>query len=665
MPFWWNRRRKPWYGRWRHRRRFQRYKRRKPRRRFTRRRNRRFTRRRRRKRKVRRKRKKINIQQWQPESIVKCKIKGFSTLVLGAEGRQYICWTNETLDYTQPKAPGGGGFGCENITLEWLYHEYRAHNCIWTKSNQYKDLCRYTGCRITLFRHPNVDFIFQYNLQGPFNITKLTYADIQPQNMLLQPHHKLILSQKTKPHGKLAVKVKIKPPKQMTTRWFFAKEFSEAVLVQLKAVACTFTFPRIAPKAQSQMVTVYYLNESFYPSPIWGQVHSGGYIPITTKTGKYKFSNTKAKPPYQDFIIDTTKFHEGQVGYYESINYSTGFFTAKVLNASKVTINDMEFGSLPLLTARYNPNNDSGDGNVVYAVSILQHSYAPPTVQSDYVIRGQPLWMAFHGFWSWIKYLSKDKAFYTHYMFIVQSPAIKPISQNTAQKRFAFLDLSFISGKLPFDEYLSENEKQLWYPKAQYQTETINAFVESGPFIPKLSNIPESTWELDYKYNFYFKWGGPQITDRPVDDPQYQPDYPVPGYHSEAVQISNPKTLATESLLHEWDFRRGIVTHTALKRMSENFESETDIYSDDSGTPKKKRKITKELPYQRPQQEALKTCLQELCEENTCQETPQTLQELIQQQQQQQQQLKHNILQLLTKLKKDQRFLGLQTGLLE
>nr|UHK04571.1 MAG: ORF1 [Torque teno midi virus] len=659
MPFWWGRRRRYWYGtRYRKWNRTKRYKKRRTR--PTRRRYRRtFRGRRRRRKKVRRKkRQKIVLKQWQPESVVRCKIKGYSTLVLGAQGRQFICYTNETQDFIQPKAPGGGGFGYELITLEWLYHEWRAHNNFWTKSNQYKDLLRYKGGTITLFRHPNVDFIFSYSIQPPFTVNKLTYPDMQPQNMLLHPHHRIIFSQKSRPHGKPKVRIKFKPPKLMSTKWFFSKEFSDAGLVLFKASACDFSFPRIGPKSQNQMLTVLYLNESFYPSPIWAQASTQPYIPISTKTGTYKFTNPNTKPPI-DFTIDTSK-----LTYDQSIAKDTGWFGPKVLNASTVTINSVTHASLPLFAARYNPNADTGDGNIVYAVSVLQHNWGPPTVQSDYVIRGQPIWMALYGFWSWIKYASKDKAFYEHYMFVVQSDAIKPISQNTAQKRYAFLDPSFVSGKLPWDEYVSENIKKKWYPKALFQQEMINAFIECGPFIPKLSNIPESTWELGYSYKFYFNWGGPQVTDKPIDDPQYQPDYPIPRTQLQTVQISDPKTLETETLLHDWDFRRGFVTQTALKRMSENFQIETDFQSDDSGTPKKKRKVSKEVPYQTEKEETLQTCLQELCKENTFQETPETLEQLIQQQQQQQQQLKHNILTILTQLRKQQKNLSLQTGYL-
>nr|UHK05374.1 MAG: ORF1 [Torque teno midi virus] len=662
MPFWWRRRRKPWFGRWRYKKR-RTYRRRK--RRFPRRRRYRKSTRRRRKRRVRKKLKKIHIQQWQPESINKCKIIGYSSLVLGAQGRQFLCWTNEASDYVQPKAPGGGGFGCELITLEWLYKEYRAHNNIWTRSNQNKDLCRYTGCQITLFRHEYTDFIFSYIIQPPFHITKFTYGDIQPQNMLLRPHHKIILSKRSKPNGKLRVKVKIKPPKQLSTRWFFSKEFSQYGLVLLQAAACDFSYPRISSISQSQMVTVLYLNTDFYPTPDWGQALNKAWLPYPTKTGVWEFSNPKTNPPIDLKNYNPSSWEQSSTSYTRSISWQEGWFQSKILNASTVKLNSQQYGSLPIQTARYNPNEDTGDGNSVWVISVLSHTYKPPTYQTDYVISGQPLWMAFYGFWSFLKYTSKDKFFMDHYMFICQSPAIKPISQTSKQTIYPILDPAFVAGKLPFDEYLDDNTKKVWFPKGRFQQQIINAFVESGPFVPRYSNIKYSTWELGYRYKFFFKWGGPQVTEHPVDDPQQQQEYPTPSMQHERLQISNPQKLATESLLHEWDFRRGIITQKALKRMQENLEIETDFESDDSGSPRKRRKVSKEIPHLEKKEEKIKACLQQLCEEDTCQETPQTIEQLIHNQQQQQQQLKLNILKLLTELKKEQRFLGLQTGLLE
>lgn len=483
---------------------------------------------------------------------------------------------------------------------------------------------------------------------------------MQPQNMLLHPHHRVIFSKKTNPNGKIKHKIKFKPPKLLSTKWYFTKELADVPLILFRASAADFSFPRIGPKSQNQMLTVLYLNESFYPSPSWGQ-HSGEqpYIPIATKTGDYHFTNTKTKPPINFHII--TK----ELTYDKSIAKDTGWFGPNVLNASDVKLNNVQYGTLPLYAARYNPFEDTGDGNIVYAVSVLQHNWGPPTTQSDLVIRGQPIWMALYGLWSWLKYATKDKAFYEHYMIVVVSEAIRPISQTTAQKRYAFLDPSFVKGILPWDEYLSENIKLKWFPKALFQTEMINNFVQCGPYIPKLDNIAESTWELSYNYRFYFKWGGPQVTDKPIDDPQYQPDFPLPRADQQAIQISDPLKLATETILHQWDFRRGYVTQAALKRMSENFETETDIQSDISEPPKKKKKVTKEVPCQTQRQEDLQTCLQDLCKESICQESPQTIQDLIQQQHLEQQNLKLNILKLISKLRQEQRHLKLQSGLLD
>ncbi len=180
--------------------------------------------------------------------------------------------------------------------------------------------------------------------------------------------------------------------------------------------------------------------------------------------------------------------------------------------------------------------------------------------------------MAFHGFYSFLKYTTKDKNFENDYLFVVKSPAIHPVSQVTGQQYYPLIDGTFINNTLPWDEYISENIAKFWYPKAIFQQLLINSLVEAGPFIPKLSNTKETTWELLYKYKMYFKWGGPQVFDPTVDDPQDNDTYPVPDRLQKTVEISDPKKQASESLIHEWDYRRGIITQTALKRMSENIQ---------------------------------------------------------------------------------------------
>ncbi len=53
---------------------------------------------------------------------------------------------------------GGGGFGSEKYTLQFLYNEHQMGNNYWTTSNKHLDLVRYTGCKFKVFRHLHIDF---------------------------------------------------------------------------------------------------------------------------------------------------------------------------------------------------------------------------------------------------------------------------------------------------------------------------------------------------------------------------------------------------------------------------------------------------------------------------------------------------------------------------
>nr|UHK07046.1 MAG: ORF1 [Torque teno midi virus] len=668
MPFWWRRRRKNWYGKFRYRRRYTKRRPRRRRRRIPKRRNRRFTRRRyKRKYKVRRKKPKIILKQWQPDSIKKCKIKGFSFLVLGANGRQSFCTTNQIKEYPIPKAPGGGGFGCETISLQWLYKEYLAHNNIWTTSNNFTDLLRYTGCKITFYRHPYTDFVIAYERQPPFKMNKFVYPELQPQNLLLRKHKKVLLSKQTKPNGRTKVTFKIGPPKQMSTKWFFQKEFADYNLLKIVASACTFQYPRYASNAQSNILTLYALNTDFWKQSTWATTPQHLTQPFknypTAPTKYYYKYYTEKGELKQDSYSDPT----GDKAYYTSINYSTGIFKSSFLRAFSISTTETgpSQADLPIIPLRYNPIEDTGFSNEVYLCSVNSGAFNKPTYSPNMSFNGVPLWMAFFGYWDFLLQDTANKGLYLTHMFVVKSPALKPIRQPTAQKYYPLVDYEFVFGKLPWDEYLDANTRKLWYPTAEKQVMSINNIVKTGPYVPKYDNKTDSTWELPYKYTFFFKWGGPQVTDPHVEDPKTRDTYPVPDKLLQTVQISNPAKLHTSTILHDWDYRRGIITQAALKRMSENLQTDTSLESDNSESPKKKRKITKELPCQQKIQEEIHQSLLSLCEEPICQETPQNLEQLIKQQQQEQQQLKRNLVLLLTHLKKEQRHLQLQTGLLE
>ncbi len=94
---------------------------------------------------------------------------------------------------------------------------------------------------------------------------------------------------------------------------------------------------------------------------------------------------------------------------------------------------------------------------------------------------------------------------------------------------------------------------------------TLNAIVESGPFIPKYSQETNSTWELKYSYISRFKWGGPQISDKEVKNPKDLDTYDVPDTIQTAIQIVNPEKQTPETIFHPWDYRRGLLKSQLLK----------------------------------------------------------------------------------------------------
>lgn len=566
-----------------------------------------------------------------------------------------FCYTNERSVYTQPKAPGGGGFGIKVYSLQYLYQEWLKKNNIWTKSNDYKDLVRFTGATFTFFRSPTTDFVVQYSRQPPFIVQKETYMNCHPQALLLTKNHRVILSSKSKPNGRIKTRVKIKPTKQMVTKWFFQDEFSKYDLFQIQAAAADFNYPQWGPNTSSTNLTFYALNTGFYHNTNWAQSHTEqGYKPYSG------YTDVAVTFEYYTKQGTTNTFHTKTDTYNNSINYSTGMFAKEVLNATKIKGPTSYVHERPVTIARYNPDEDTGKGNSVFFTSVVADTGWAEPKDTDLVIHNIPLYIALFGFWNTIIKLKGDKAYMKYGMFVVKSDAIKLVT-NTAQTYFPLLDWSFIQGKMPYEEYLLDSDKNFWYPTAYKQQEILNAIVECGQFIPKFSNLPSSSWQLNVKYTFYFKWGGPHTTDQLATNPKDKEKYPVPDTIFQTIQIADPHKQACKEMLRAWDYRRGLITSSALKRMSENIQTDSSLESDDTETPKKKRRVTGEVPSAQEKNQKIQKHLLSLFEESTCQEE-EDIHKLIQHQQQQQHKLKQNIIHLLIDLKKQQRYLQLQSG---
>nr|UHM27065.1 MAG: ORF1 [Torque teno midi virus] len=663
MPFWWRRRRKPWYGRWRYRRRFQTRKtRRRRRRRFTTRRNRRFTRRsRKRKRKVRRKKPKITLQQWQPDSIKKCHIKGHGLLVLGAEGTQMNCFTCQKLKYVPPKVPYGGGFGLERHTLKYLYEEYQFKNNIWTATNIQKDLCRYLFVRFTFFRHPETDFIVAYDRQPPFDINQFTYPSLHPQQMLLEKHKKVVFSLASKPQGKYKVKMLVKPPKQMITKWFFTKEFSKFHLLLLKGTAANFRYGFLTPKNQNLLVNIYSLNiKNFYQNSNWAQ-SSHPYKPYSTIDNHIRYITLNQSGTEQEHQMDESVFSD----YNASVSYEKGWFKPAFLQAYKIRTHTGQPTAInQLLYARYNPMKDKGTGNKIYLASVIADHWGPPTHDKQLLLEDFPLWLGLYGYLDYINTI-KPIDYMKSSVVVLESDAIYCYPQIGGCKSYVPIDYDYIKGKKNWDQTVSDTDKARWYPTVEWQLKTLNAIVETGPFIPKYSDQTNSTWELKYHYDFCFKWGGPQLPEQDIKNPDDLRTYDVPDKLPSRIQITNPEKQDTETIFHPWDYRRGLIKERAYKRMCQHLETDSEFQYSTEEAPKKKRsRIGAALTNPEEETEEAKACLLSLCKETKLQtQETQTIQQLIEQQQQQQQQLKYNIVKLLIDLKNKQRMIQLQTGI--
>nr|UHK04084.1 MAG: ORF1 [Torque teno midi virus] len=673
MPFyWWNRRRKYWRGRrrsWYKTRRRNKYKRRFPRRKY-----RRFTRRRRRRRgKVRRKKKAIILKQWQPQTIRKCKIKGFTCNIVGGEGRQFVCYTDNRFGWVPAKTPSGGGFGYEKYTLKYLFDEYTRGNNIWTTSNTYLDLCRYTGCKIIFFRHPTIDFVVRYSRTLPMIVEKYSYSETHPYHMLQQKHHRVILSLRHNPRAKRTVKLKIKPPRQMVNKWFFQEAFSDYGLVQIQSAAADMMYSYQGCCNENNQITIYSLNTDFYKKPGWGNPN-----PVATYANKWynptgnldssSFSNFNGIDYTGKSVTGTVTITHDTTGsgvYNSTVNRDTGWFQPKLL--SIVDLKKPQQIS-PLKIQRYNPSIDTGAGNQVYLLSVLKlDSYDAPSTDKTLIAEGEPLWKLLYGFTDYVNKVKKDTRFTDSYFMVIVSSAIEPHAG--VDKLHIPIDVAMLQGRGRYGDTPTPYRINHWYPTLEHQMGSINSIVETGPYIPKLTNQKNSTWELKSKYYFYFKWGGAELPDQEVENPKAKGTYVVPD-NLKDIQITDPTQQKARHLLHAWDWRRGYITKTALKRIYQDSESSESFQTDsEASTPQKKKKKLQgnTVPVIQEKDQEIQECLHSLFEENTCQESQktQTLEQLIHNQQQQQQQLKLNLLHLISNLKKKQQLIQLQTGILD
>lgn len=532
----------------------------------------------------------------------------------------------------------------------------------------YKDFGRYTGCEFIFYRHEHTDFIIMYDIQPPFTINKYTYMMLHPFNMLQSRHKKILLSKDTKPNGRLRKKLKIRPPKLMSTKWFFQEELSKYGLVTIAASACNFRFPWMGCCNENLIITLDYLQPGFYKHSEWSQASTSAYnptghsSPMSTSLYYYYYDDRGVEQTWQ------MKAFTGTNPYTHSLSYDDGWFNTKVLRAHLVSTGPNKSGALSLTpcgTVRYNPILDTGQGNKVWVVSTLIYNWQVPK-DEDLIMQGHPLWMVFYGYTSYLKQVKSKTTPFKGSMLCVQSPALYRVRGEDPTAFYPILDRSFIKGKGTGNTDPIKFPGNEWYPSIFSQRDSISQIVNCGPYIPKYNETRESTWQLNFFYKFYFKWGGSFPPDQPAENPQTKATYDIPDKNNQTIEIANPISQQYHSVFKPWDYRRGEITKKAFKRMLQHIEVTDSISTDssDCSSPKKKRKPPL-LQDPKKENQKIQACLLSLCEEPTCpDQKEENLHLLIQQQHEQQQQIKFNLLQLISDLKAKQRTLLHNTGLL-
>nr|UHK05072.1 MAG: ORF1 [Torque teno midi virus] len=651
------RRRRRWRRRPRRWRRWRWPRRNRKRRTYTRRRTLRNSRKRRKRRKYTRVRKKkplLNLKQWQPESIKLCKIIGHTPLNIGCNGRQIYNYTYWQDFYIHPRCPSGGGFSVYKWSLAYLFEDYQRRKNIWTKSNCPYDLCRYLGTRMKFYFHPEVDFIICYSRNYPMIVDENTYMLTHPAILLLRKHKIIIPSRKTKPHGKPYKKIFIKPPRQLINKWFFQKNFNDQGLFLLQTAAADLQYPNIGPNSPNRLVTLTVLNNQyFYPTPNWGSA-SGNYSwnkGTLTLTGKTK---TLIDGKLVDYTVTETMLNENTKHQYQN-----GIFNKHFLNIQYYE--STPSNPTPTMQVQYNPMRDTGKGNKIYFISTLQTSWAPSTTDRLLTWMGEPLWLQLYGLTDYIKKAKGSSSSMQDLICVIESPYIEPQTHN---KKFVIVGNNFMKGLTDCGNPVPGSLLNKWFLTIDDQMPALNDIVSAGPYMVKQSGF-RCTWELHVDYKSYFKWGGAQPPLQNICDPHLQETFPVPDTVRQTLQIIDPKKQVPESLLHSWDYRRGLITKTALKRMYKGLsdaESSSTDTSDESDSPQRKRKRGDPPCPEEKDNYNIQT-IAKICE--TPKEAGANFEQQLHYFQQQQYDKNINILKLLAMLKQKQLQMQLAMGMME
>lgn len=507
------------------------------------------------------------------------------------------------------KFPGGGGWGLQVISLSSLYEDYQHLSNYFSASNAGLPLVRFKGMKLIFYQNQNTDYVVEIENCWPMVDTPLKHANSQPQRMLMSKKKIIVPSIFTKRLRKGKKKTFVKPPAQMLNQWYFQKDVCNTKLAMITATACSLTDYYIPYKAESNNISLNALNTNIFKNADFQQpAATTGYSPRNNYYFYSTWNGTIGIPKNADQLIylgDSKNFTQGKQTPKETIKESgypkqnwgnplyTHYLTGDIplytsskgptdqvwkTNAEKPTesnsidkyLTPMHYP--PTTTVRYNPDKDTGEGNIVYFVDNYNragdNSFDPPADENK-KITGFPLWIALWGWADWIKKLGLLPRVDKDHILVIQSSFF-----DVKFPYYVFLDNSFIDSMGPYNTPKTTEDEFNWYPKFWYQQKQIETICACGPGVSRARDDESLQAKMEYKV--YVKWGGCPSTLEKVYDPCSQPKWPTTSGLQQTISITNPE-FEPANYFYSWDTRRDFLTDTALKRLKKNQETDETV----------------------------------------------------------------------------------------
>lgn len=575
-------------------------------------------------------------------------------LIACGQGRQAYDFIRHVKDVCDRNYSYGGGFAHAVFSLNYLYEEFQLFKNYWSHSNNGFDLVRYTGASIKFYRHIYADFIVSYSRSYPMTVTKLSFPSTFPLRLLLSRHRFLVPSLKSRPNLKKPfIKKKIKVPKLMSNKWFFTKDFSDVGLLHLKASVINLQGSYLKPNTDNNCCGILILNYNLFENV--------GFD-LTTYTLKKKIYYFKKEGTQQKaYPVDKLTYSQEGIFYSQYLLGNTTVFFKKngaLVNPGSDVGSLSDWEPIPiLLQCRYQPARDTGEGNVVFIESTHSSNWDIPR-QDEFKLEHLPMYISLFGFVDWMDKYFQEAGIYDHYCVALKSKYIYGFDFTLPKDQVIIpISLYFQSGQGEYGSPPLIDTQQRWIPTIRRQLSVLNDIVNTGPY----SGVPQGKgFDLPIEYKFYFKWGGTVVNLQNIQDPSKQETFPVPRDQFDRIQIKNP--AGTQSAeFHYWDYRRGILTKKALKRVLQDSADES-LSSTDSEEliPKKRHAGEPEVFNQEDSRTHQVLKAYEECLSKEKEKTPD-----LQQLHKQQLHFQRQLLRMICQLQQKQRDLSIMTGQLE